>query len=167
MSADVINEIRDQAQSLLAGGSRYRNEKIGVIAAYVFVSIASLFWAFSGENQDNELGARYGLETIAPLDDKLFFLENISGDEWTRVRIVLNRNYLYKVDVVEDEARLVLQPEDFNYFYYIPRPWGREDWELLSDEDKPEAQADPALAPELVEVRARQGRLDINVANIQ
>ena len=167
MAAEVAEEIRTQLLSILEGGSRYRTEKVSVIVGYLVICTATLIWSFSGANQENDLGARFGLETIAPLDDKLLFLENTSGDDWTRVRIVLNRNYLYKADKVEDQQRLVLQSEDFNYFYYIPRPWGREEWELLAKGEKPDSKAAPKLAPTLVEVRAREGRLDIDASQLQ
>lgn len=163
MAAAVLEELKGQVESIFAGGSRYQMEKIGAVGVYLVIVIATLVWVFAGHNPENDLGANWGFETIAPLNDKILFLENTSEDDWTGVRIVLNRRFLYKADEVQAGARLAVRPEDFDYFFYIPRPWGRSGWESLSSQKKPEANGDPQMEARLLEVRADQGRLDIDL----
>ncbi len=163
MAAAALEELKGQVEALLAGGSRYQMEKIATIGVYLIVVIVTVVWVFMGNDPENELGASWGFETIAPLNDQILFLENTSDDDWTGVRIVLNRQYLYKSDEVEAGSRLSVRPEEFSYFFYIPRPWGRSGWETLSDEKKPAETGDPQMEARLLEVRADQGRLDIDL----
>lgn len=165
MAAQVLDQVREQVEAVLRGGSRYQMEKIVTLAVYAIVSIATVVWVISGGSSGNELGATYGFDVIKPLDRQIFFIENESDDDWTNVRIVLNRNYLYKVDRVEAGKRLALQPEDFEYYYWIPRQWGRSDWERLEKDAKPGERGTEDVQPSLLEVRAREGRLDIDLNN--
>lgn len=161
--AASVDDIRDRLMSVFESGGRYQVEKLMTVGIYVALVVATIVWVVTSEDSENELGASHGFETLAPLNQKIFFLENESGDDWTQVRIVLNKQYLYKIDRVADGDRLMLRPEDFRYYYWVPRPWGRNDWEALAKSEKPSELADDDIAWELVEVRAREGRLDINL----
>jgi hypothetical protein len=161
--ATSADEIRDRLLSLFERGGRYQTEKLTVVGTYVAICIATAVWVFTVDDAENELGASHGFETLRPLNQQIFFLENESGDDWTDVRIVLNREYLFKTDTIEDGERLMLRPEDFRYFYWVPRPWGRNDWEALADQPKPPELATDSVKWELVQVRAREGRLDLEL----
>ena len=161
--AAQFEEFRDRVVALFDGGGRYQVEKLMTIVVYIVLVIATIVWVATTEDASNELGASHGYETLEPLDQKIFFLENESGDDWTDVRIVLNRDYLYTVDRVAAGERKMLRPEDFRYFYFVPRPWGRTDWEAVNPPKKPSSVAGEDFEWKLVEVRARQGRLDINL----
>ena len=82
------------------------------IGKTITIVVATVAWVASTDDASNELGAEHGFETIAPLNNKIFFLENESGDDWTNVRIVLNGDYLYTVDKVPEGNRVMLRPED-------------------------------------------------------
>lgn len=161
----VLEQVRGQIEGLLRGGTRYQVEKIATLAVYIVVSFVTLVWVVSGNDADNELGASYGLETIKPLDRQIFFIENRSHDDWTDVRIVLNRNFLYKTDRVRAGQRLALQPEDFVYYYWIPRQWGRSDWEKLDKTPRHGEKGTEDVKPVDLVVRAREGRLDIDLTD--
>lgn len=162
MAAQLV-EFRDRLVALFEGGGRYQVEKLMTIGVYLLLVVATIAWVASSEDASNELGASHGFETLDPLNQKIFFLENDSGDDWTDVRIVLNRDYLHTIPKVEDGERLMLRPENFRYFWWVPRPWGRHDWESVGPPRKPGPTAGEDLEWELVEVRARQGRLDLKL----
>lgn len=159
-----LEALRDQIVALFEGkGGRYQVEKVMTIVVYVALVLATFVWVSTSEDSSNELGAAHGFETLDPLNQKIFFLENESGDDWTNVRIVLNKDYLFTTDRVTDGQRLMLRPEDFRYFWWVPRPWGRSNWEAVSPPKKPGAVAEEEITWDLVEVRAREGRLDIQL----
>jgi hypothetical protein len=160
--SQLLGQVNDVVDSLFSGGSRYQIEKIATIVVYAIISVASLVWAFSGGSGDNKLGARFEVERLAEIDDLNLHLVN-EGEEWTDVRVVLNQKYLWTTDKVEAEHQRTLRPNDFNYYYYIPRSWGRQDWEHLTDKKKPGMNAPASLEVEFVQIRARQGRLDVSL----
>lgn len=149
--------------ALFDGGGRYQVEKLMTLGVYLLLVVATLGWVATTEDASNELGASHGFETLDPLNQKIFFLENDSGDDWTDVRIVLNKDYLHTIEHVEAGQRLMLRPENFQYFWWIPRPWGRHDWESVGPPPKPPRVAGENLEWETIEVRARQGRLDLEL----
>ena len=158
---ELFEQIRDTFVSLFETGSRYQGEKIVTLVAYAVVSLGSLIWAFSGGDGGNELGASYGFEHLEPLNARILFLENESADDWTNVRVVLNRNYLHTIDRVRAGERAALPTDEFSYFFYVPRPWGQHEWETLDPTPKPGPHAGADLVPEVLNVRADQGRIDI------
>lgn len=161
--AAQLNEFRDRVIALFEGGGRYKVEKLMTLGVYLLVVIATFVWVVSTEDATNELGASHGFEVLDPLNQKIFFLDNESSDDWTGVRIVLNKDYIYTTDLVSVGERLMLRPEDFQYFYWVPRPWGRHDWESVGPPPKPGRNAGEDLEWKIVEVRTRQGRLDIQL----
>lgn len=161
--AASVDDIRDRLSSLFESGGRYQVEKLLTIGVYLAICIGTFAWVVTAEDASNELGAAHGFETLEPLNKKIFFLENDSGDDWTNVRIVLNKDYLYTTEKVKGGERLMLRPEDFRYFWWIPRPWGRNDWEGLTTRLKPGQLAPEDVDWKVVEVRAREGRLDLKL----
>jgi hypothetical protein len=159
----LLEQFNEVIESLFSKGSRHQPEKIATIAAYALVAIASAVWAFSGTDSDNELGAEFDIKHLHEIDDQNFFLRNTGSTTWTGVRVVLNEKYLWTTDKVDAGAQRTLRPSNFEYYYYIPRPWGRRSWEQLSKQDKPEKVAPPLVKIDLVQIRAKQGRLDIEI----
>jgi hypothetical protein len=160
-TSQLLGQVNDVVDSLFSDGSRYQLEKIATIVVYAVISVASLVWAFSGGSGDSQLGARFEVEHLAEIDDLNLHLIN-EGEEWTDVRVVLNQKYLWTTDKVEAERQKTLRPKDFSYYYYIPRPWGRQDWEHLAESKKPGVSAPATLDIEFVQIRARQGSRDIS-----
>jgi len=156
-------EILDNLRGFFRGGSRYQTEKIATIVGYIAIVIATTIWVSLRPDSENSLGATYGFETLQPLDQQIFFLENKSRQDWNDVRVVLNRNYLYKVDRIAAGDRRVLRPEDFTYYYWVPRAWGRESWETLDRAPKPSSIGTEDMKPRLLEVRAIEGRINIEI----
>lgn len=163
--SDLAEQANDVLDSLFSGGSRYQMEKLVTVAVYAIVAVGSLVWAFSGGGADNDLGATFEVEVLAEIDDVNFYLSNDGSKDWSRVRVALNRMYLWTTDEVPAETRRTLGPTDFDYYFHIPRRWGRTDWEMLTEVDKPGAHAPTDLDLELVEIRAREGRSDIEFQN--
>lgn len=160
--ADQANDVFD---SLFSGGSRYQMEKLMTVAVYAIVAVGSLIWAFSGGGADNDLGAGFEVEVLTEIDDVNFYLSNDGDNDWSRVRVVLNRMYLWTTDEVEAGTRRTLGPTDFDYYFHVPRRWGRADWEMLTEVEKPGAHVPTDLNLELVEISAREGRSDIEFKN--
>lgn len=160
-TSQLLDQVNDVVDSLLNGGSRYQIEKIVTIVVYAIISVASLIWAFSGGSGENELGAKFEVEELVEIDDMNLHLIN-DGDEWNNVRVVLNQKYLWTTDKVDAGSQKTLRPKDFSYYYYIPRAWGRQDWELLAETDKPGAKAPQTLDVQLVQIRAREGSSDVS-----
>lgn len=165
MAAAIVDQLRERVETLVEGGSRYQTEKIAVVGVYLVIVIATLVWVFGGDDPENPLGAKYGFETIAPLNDRIFFIENGGPRPWNDVRIALNRNYLHKIPRVDVDQRLILRPEDFDYYFYVPRQFGRQPWEGLSKTEKPGPKAPSDVETKIVEVRANEGRVNIDVAS--
>lgn len=155
-----MGQINEVLESLLNRGSRYQIEKIVTIAVYAVVSVGSLIWALSGNSQANALNAGFEVGRLADIDDQNLYLSN-SGDAWSTVRVVLNRMYLWTAPRVDARSRVTLQPADFDYYYYIPRPWGRHGWEQLEESERPGAKAPGTLRIEHVRIWAKEGSLDI------
>lgn len=155
--ADQFNEVVD---SLISGGSRYQVEKLATVVVYVIVAGASVVWAFSGGGAGDELGARFEVEELTEIDDQNFHLINDSDEDWSRVRVVINQKYLWTTDTLEAGRQKTLSPKDFEYYFYLPRPWGRQPWEQLSEKAKPGPKAPTELDVEFVQIRAREGSSD-------
>ena len=163
MDADrLVEQFNEVLESLFSRQTRHQPEKIATIAVYLVVSAASVIWAFSGGESTNALGAEFDVREIEEIDDQNFFLKNISSQDWTGVRVALNGKYLWKTDKIEAGKQKALRPEDFHYFFYVPRPWGRHDWEQLVEREKPAASAPDTVDVNVVQVRADQGSLKIS-----
>ncbi len=148
MASESILNIRE---------SRYRGEKIFVIGVYIVSCLATIWWVATTRDLENALGATATFETVGPLESPTFFIKNESGENWSNVRIAVDKQYLYKKDTVAEDETIVLRPDDFRYFYFVPRPWGRTSWELLTTKDKPGKTGSEKLDPKLIEIRADQG----------
>lgn len=159
----LLEQINEVIESLFSKGSRHQPEKIATVALYALVAIGSVIWAFSGGDTDNQLGAEFDIRYLAEIDDQNFFLKNTGETTWTSVRVVLNEKFLWTTDEVKAGQQRTLGPDDFEYYYSIPRPWGRRGWEQLATREKPANVAPPMVKVELVQIRARQGRLDIEM----
>lgn len=159
--ADLGKTLQDTLKGVFHWGSRFHAEKIGVIAGFVVLSVAIVAWGLSGPSDDNELGAEVHLrDTMVGFD---LAVENTGSRAWRDVRITVDRKYLYTADELDGGDYVSLSAEDLSYAYQIPRPWGREDWEELADGDKPGVHPDGDFVPSFVQIRARDGRLDIEV----
>jgi hypothetical protein len=163
--SNLAEQVNDVFDSIFSGGSRYQMEKLVTVAVYTIVAVGSLVWAFSGGGSDNDLGAKFEVEELAEIDDVNFYLSNDGSKDWSRVRVVLNRMYLWTTDEIAADTRKTLGPNDFDYYFHVPRRWGGADWELLTEVEKPGAHAPTDLNLELVEIRAREGRSDIAFKN--
>ncbi len=161
-TAQLLEQVNDVVESLFSGGSRYQMEKIVTVVVYAIISVASLIWAFSGGNGGNELGAKFKVEALTEVDDQNFHLIN-DGDEWTNVRVVLNQKFLWTSPKVEGGRQTLIRPKDFSYYYYIPRPWGRHPWELLSKTPKPGPKAPSTMKVHVVQIHANEGGSDIKL----
>lgn len=161
----LLKRVGEQAEGLFARGSRYQIEKVTVVVAFVvyFLVMGTVGWIFGGKDPStNSLGAEFGVGELGQLKQQLFFVENTGRGAWTNVRVVVNGRYVYTAEKLEGRERLVLQPaDDLADFFYIPRPWGREEWEGLVEEARPGPKAPKTVKPELVQIRAAEGRVDI------
>lgn len=157
-----FEQANEMVDSLFSGGSRYQVEKIATVVVYAVISVASLAWAFSGEGASNDLGATFTAGRLSEIDDQNLHLIN-AGEAWTTVRVVLNKKYLWTAPSVDANSQVTLNPEDFTYYYHIPRPWGRQDWEKLAAETKLPARAPGTLAIKDVRIWAREGHSDIEL----
>lgn len=159
----LLEQFNEVIESLFSKGSRHQPEKLATIVVYGLIAIGSAIWAFSGTDSDNELGAEFDMRQLQEIDDQNFFLKNTGDTTWTSVRVVLNEKYLWTTEEIPPGQQQSLNPVDFKYYYHIPRPWGRRSWEQLATREQPAAVAPPLLKVDLVQIRARQGRLDIEM----
>lgn len=159
----LLEQFNEVIESLFNKGSRHQPEKMATLVLYTLVAVGSAIWAFSSPNSDNELGAEFDIRQLQEIDDQQFFLKNTGESKWTGVRVVLNEKYLWTIDEIPPGQQQSLNPDDFKYYYHIPRPWGRRSWERLATRDKPADVAPPLVEVDLVQIRARQGRLDIEM----
>ena len=152
---------QDQIKDLFQWGSRYQAERIGVLAGFVILTVGTGVWAFSGSDDTNELGANISLRTgVVGVE---LVVENTGRRAWEDVRIVLDRRYIYTADRVDGRSYVRLSNDDLRYAYFIPRPWGRERWEQLgNDEHRAGVHPEESYVPQFVQIRSRQGRLDIS-----
>jgi len=159
-SQDDINEV---AESILKGGTRYRTEKITVVAAYVAIVVSSLGWAFSGFEFGARLEGEFEAQKIENIENQNFVLKNPTSTTWHDVRIVLNDRYLAKIDEVAAGERMRLEPTDFRYYFHVPRPWGQREWERVGARSKPEAGAPRDVTIESLAVHTRQGEVNVDI----
>lgn len=160
MAEQLSETLQDSLKGIFHWGSRYHAEKIGVLAGFVILTLATVVWAFSGDDATNELGADIYLRDAVVGADVV--IENTGSSTWRDVRIVLDRQYLYTTDRIEGGDHVSLSPDDLVYAYYIPRPWGRKGWERLGDDAKPGVHPDGTYVPSFLQIRARQGGLEID-----
>ena len=159
----MASSIQDIVLSAFRGGTRYQAEKIAVMGGFLLLSAASLAWAFGGGTKVNGLGAKFGKTTVEQLGQDVFYLMNTSDEDWSSVRLVLNFRYLFKAPTLKSQERRTLTHKDFAYFYYIPRSWGATSWEQLANQEKPGELAPASMEPHMVQLRAAQGALDIDL----
>lgn len=163
---EVLDTLQRQLKGVFESGTRYQVEKIGVVVGFLVLVIASVGWAMSGPDDGNELGASFGDEELtSQLDRRQYYIENKGSKDWTDVRVVFDRKYLYTTDRVEGGERLTLNAESLRYFYHIPRPWGRQDWERLAQGEPPGTQPAASYSPSFVQIRTEQGRIDLKVGD--
>lgn len=159
-SQDEINEVVD---SILKGGTRYHSEKIAVVAIYAGVVVLSLVWAFSNFEIGSQLNGVFEAQKIQNIEDQNFILKNPTSTTWHEVRVVLNDRYLAKIDEVKAGKRLRLKPTDFQYYFYVPRPWGQKQWERTASESKPAAGPPGDVAIESLAIHTREGKINVSV----
>jgi hypothetical protein len=146
--------------SLFESGSRHQQEKLLVVALWMIVVGASFAVGLTQpKSKDNPLGADYAYELIEPIDRRILFLSNESEIEWTDITITLNNSYLHSISALRAGGRIDLRPQEkFSYFYYVPRQWGREEWELLAaNRPQPGSKAPANLTVRELKVQATQG----------
>lgn len=161
MDTDALaQQVQDTLLGIFQRGSRYQTEKIATLVGYLLLSVISIVWAFSGRNLNNTLGAGFGQTNLSEIDHGVYFLSNDGDEPWTQVRVVLNRQYLYTSPKLDAKGRTTLGGQNFDYFYYIPRNWGQNEWEQLTDKDKPGPKAPSNLKPTFVQIRTDQGKFD-------
>lgn len=153
---DFGKTLQEAVQGVFYWGPRYRIEKIAVISGVVVLSLISTVWALSGSEKANELGAHVDIST--GFTGFSVEIVNDGGEDWTDVRVVVDRTLLYSTDEFEDGRSKTLTAEDFDYAYHVPRSWGRHTWEHLADEPKPGVHPDRSYEPSSVQIRANEGR---------
>lgn len=159
----TAQEINEVAESLLKGGTRYRSEKIAVVSVYIFIVGASFLWAFSAIEISGKLEGEFEVQKIENIDDQNFVLTNASGSAWHDVRIVMNGRYLATVEKVKADQRVRLKTEDFEYYFFVPRPWGHRPWERVATAEKPGAHAPGDVKVQALTVRAKEGKVKMTV----
>lgn len=166
----LLKQAGELAEGFFARGSRYQLEKVAVVVAFVvhFIVMGTVGLVVGGKDPStNALGAQFGVGELGQLKQQLFFVENTGRSAWTNVRVVVNGRYVHNVDKLDGRERLVLQPdEQLADFFYIPRPWGRQDWESLIDGKRPGPTAPKTVKPTLVQIRAAEGRVDIEPGKV-
>ncbi len=160
-SNDLLRELQQIFTGVFQWGSRYYAERMGIVVGAAILTMASFVWAFSTPGDSNELGADLFLRDVVISFD--LAVQNSGNRAWTDVRIVLDRKYLFTADRVEGGQTLTINSDNLTYAYYVPRPWGREAWEELTHASKPEYRPDASYVPSFVQVRTRQGRLDVTL----
>lgn len=159
-SFEKFNEV---VESLQKEGTRYRTEKFAVIAIYLVLFVVSLVWAFTGIEITRQLEGELTVEKIENIGRHKFTLTNTGNTDWHEVRIVINERYLAEFEKVEAGNPRRLGPEDFQYYYHVPRPWGAEEWERLESSAKPGPNYPLGLDVESLTVRSREGEVEMTV----
>lgn len=158
----TLDELNEVVESLFKSGTRYRSEKIIIVGLYLVVTGVSAAWVFAGMEKlrglDGEFESHKLMENI---DDQNFTLANVGGADWHEVRVAVNDRFLVNFEKIKAESTERLNPEDFKYFYHIPRPWGHAKWERLEAAEKPGQAAPGDLKVKDIKVRAREGKVDV------
>ncbi|MFB6264318.1 MAG: hypothetical protein ABEL76_11945 [Bradymonadaceae bacterium] len=157
----MAESAEEVVQSLFKPGTRYRSEKFAVLIVYVVVAGLTIVWVAEGVEKEFGLAGTFEVRKVEHLEDQNFVLNNTGQLAWRDVRVALNDEYLAKLDVVKSGTQKILGPEDFRYYYYVPRRWGTETWETLADGSKPGAVAPGDLKVERIDVHCRRGEVDV------
>lgn len=166
----LLKQVGELAEGVFARGSRYQLEKVAIVVAFVvnFLVMGTVGWVVGGKDPStNSLGAEFGVGELGQLKQQLFFVENTGRGAWTNVRVVVNGRYVHTAERLDGRERLVLKPdEQLADFFYIPRPWGRQDLEVLIEGPRPGPKAPETVKPTLVQIRAAEGRVDIEPGKV-
>lgn len=162
----VMEEIQRVLESLPNQGTRYHVEKLALIGLYVVLVGTTAAWVFAGGRLlASRYAADFRVSQLEAIGSQRFYLTNTGTAKWRDVRIELSDRYLARLEQVNQGERKELKPEDFRYFYRVPRHWGAADWESLTS-----AAAQPMHAPGTVEVSektieigSRHGAIDVRV----
>ena len=158
---DLGKELQESIKKVFHWGSRYHAEKIGVIAGFVVLSVASALWAFSEPTDDDELGTE--LEFSDGMTGFELIVENTGDSDWRDVRITLDRQHLYTTDRIEAGDYVRLNNENLRYAYYVPRSWAAAGWDELVGEEQPSSHPAEDYEPSFVQIRAREGQVDVEL----
>ena len=158
----TLEDFNEVAESLFKGGTRYRSEKIAVISVYLFIVTASFVWAFSGIELGSTLKGEFEAQNIKNIDDQNFVVRNSSSSVWRDVRIVINGRYVAEIAKLKADQTMRLSPEDFRYYYFVPRPWGSREWERVSSQPKPAETAPGDVDVKDLTIQTRGGRVDVS-----
>lgn len=157
----TLDEFNEVGESLFKSGTRYQAEKWIVVGLYAVVVVSSALWAIIGTDLRGELVGEFESRQFADIQHRTFELSNTGRDEWRDVRVAVNGRYLVHFESIAPESSVRLKPEDFTYFYHVPRPWGHARWETVNAEPKPGPAAPSTLAVDDLKVRAERGPIDI------
>jgi len=156
-----FEQFNEVVESLLEGGTRYHTEKIAVVSLFGLSVVATLVWVLSGIEFGLDLEGRFEIEGSGELVETAFLLENTGSTAWRKVRIVVNGRYLAKLERVPSGKQKRLEPEDFQDYFHVPRPWGEAVWERLGPSVRPGPRAPDHLEVREVAVRSREGSIPV------
>lgn len=162
----AMEDFQQIAQSLSRSGTRYRIEKLSLIALYVVLVATTAAWVFAGGRLlASRYAAEFRVQPLEAIESQTFHLNNVGTDPWSDVRVVLKDRYLVQLDSVEQGERVELEPIQFHDFYRVPRHWGAAEWERLTTTDRAPARAPGtiSLGTDDVRIGTRGGDVDVQV----
>ena len=121
----------------------------------------SVAWGISGIGARGGLVGEFETYSIAEIDDQKFVLKNVGEMDWKDITVGINGRYLHHFDGLSSANSTELNPEQFKYYFYVPRPIGYTGWERLAPANRPHATAPSGVKSEDIAVRTEAGRVRI------
>ena len=108
----VRNLLREAARQLRAT-DRYSRMRTGIVAAWLAISIATLFASCPGSGPGNALGAEFQVLSESFVGGEQILVRNESGDIWRDVVLTLDGEWRYEQRVLRPHERIVVSPSKF------------------------------------------------------
>jgi hypothetical protein len=161
VAMSMLDEINGVVESLFKAGTRYRTEKFILIGVYMVVVGVSVAWGISGIGARGGLVGEFETYSIAEIDEQKFVLKNVGEMDWKNVTVGINGRYLHHFEALNSAKSTELNPEQFKYYFYVPRPLGYTGWERLASTDRPDSTAPSGVEIDDIAVRTEGGKVRV------
>lgn len=141
---------------------RYFKLRLALVAVYVAVVGATALWVLRGwpVQADDLLDAEISAVPGALRGRTLILVVNRSDEDWHEVELVLDGQYVHRVETLAARERHSVPIDDFTYIYLVPEDWNRGVWRDVSPARQRLADEPLELTPTSLRIRAREGQFE-------
>ncbi|HET7753430.1 MAG TPA: hypothetical protein VFK85_05930 [Anaeromyxobacteraceae bacterium] len=112
VSIGRIREVLDGVVRHLRATDRFSRMRTAIVAAWVLVSVATVFASCPG-SRGNSLGAEFQVLSDSFVGGEQLLVRNESNDTWRDVVLTLDGDWRYEQRVLRPHERIVVSPSRF------------------------------------------------------